>query len=191
MRNLERSIWALAIAAILFSCGKKPSNPETPQINKDSTGQTNNSNDNQTNPDEDFAMEAAEGGLFEVMAGELAVHKGSAKIKKLGQMMVDDHSKANDDLKKIAKKKNLDLPTSLSNEMQAEYDKLMKKEGKEFDKAYSTLMVKDHKKDIEKFQKEADNGGDADFKNFASEKLPTLRHHLQMSQEAKDHCDAM
>jgi putative membrane protein len=170
---------------MLLSCGDKPKNPSGPTT-KDSTEIA----DDGTNPDEDFVMMAAEGGLFEVMAGELAVKKGSAKVRKLGQMMADDHGKANADLKKIASEKNISLPSSLGNDLQKKYDQLMEKDGKDFDKAYADLMVKDHKKDIEKFRKESEEGKDPDFKKFATEKLPTLQHHLEMSEETKQHCDS-
>jgi putative membrane protein len=186
MKNLKQCLYVLTFALILLSCGNKPKNPSTPEVRSDSTEISSDG----TNPDEDFVMEAGEGGLFEVMAGELAVKKGSAKVKKLGQMMVDDHSKANADLKKIASDKNISVPGSLGNDLQKKYDRLMEKDGKEFDKMYANMMVEDHKKDIEKFKKEANNGKDEDFKKFASEKLPTLEHHLQMSEETKKHCDS-
>jgi putative membrane protein len=182
MKNLKRGIGIAIIAISFYACGKK--NPTKPEVNKDTLNQTEN-----VKADEDFAKEAAEGGMYEVMLGELAVKKGSKEIKKLGQMMVDDHGAANADLKKIAQQKNIELPTQLGNEKQSIYDGLMNKEGKEFDKEYASQMVKDHEADIKKFEKEADGGDDSDFKNFASEKLPTLRHHLEMSKDAKKTCD--
>ncbi len=174
----------LAAMALLFSCQKKSNNGGDPEMNKD---QINVS----INPDEEFVLAAAEGGLFEVKLGELAVKKGSSpEIRELGQMMVDDHSKVNQELAALAQKKNIVLPTELGDEKKALYDELEKKQGRDFDKAYADLMVKDHKKDIEKFEKEANKGEDAELKNFASDKLPTLRHHLQMAKDTKEQCEA-
>jgi putative membrane protein len=45
------------------------------------------------------------------------------------------------------------------------------------------MMVKDHKKDIDLFEREANNGEDADLKSWASGKLPTLKHHLEMAEK--------
>jgi putative membrane protein len=140
----------------------------------------------QTIPEKDvkFAKEAADGGMMEVRLGELAQTNGSSvEIKNLGNMMVSDHTKANNELKALAAQKNISLPTSLSEKAQKQYDKLAKKQGRDFDKAYSKCMVHDHKKDICEFKKESKKGGDADLKQWASTTLPTLEHHKQMSVE--------
>ena len=62
---------------------------------------------------------------------------------------------------------------------------LQELKGTEFDTAYMKHMVKDHKEDIAEFQKEAENGDDADIKNFASKTLPTLQEHLRMAQDTQ------
>lgn len=142
-----------------------------------------------TNMEDDtkFAVAAADGGMLEVQLGQLAQANGSApQVKQLGQMMVDDHSKANDELKQAAAQKNISLPATLSEKSQKTYDDLSKKTGADFDKAYASLMVDDHKEDINLFQKEADNGKDADLKTWAAGKIPTLQHHLEMAQAAND-----
>jgi putative membrane protein len=72
----------------------------------------------------------------------------------------------------------------MTSEDQALYKKLQGMSGSDFDKAYMEAMVKDHQKDIDEFQREADSGKDADVKSFASETLPTLREHLQMAKDA-------
>jgi putative membrane protein len=139
--------------------------------------------------DKKFAKSAAEDGMKEVKLGKLAqTNSSSAECKKLGQMMVDDHTKAGDELKAWASKKNVELPTALSNDGQKDYDKMAKMKGEEFDKEYSKCMVKDHKKAVSEFKKEADKGDDADLKAWAAKTLPTLEHHLKMSEDA---CDMM
>jgi len=131
-----------------------------------------------------FAKEAAIGGMAEVELGKLAKDKGSSDaVKQFGQRMVDDHSKANDELKSVAKQKNIDLPTSLDAKHQAVVDRLSKLSGAEFDRAYSSEMLKDHEQDVKEFQKEANSGIDPDMKNFASKTLPTLQEHLKMAKD--------
>jgi putative membrane protein len=44
-------------------------------------------------------------------------------------------------------------------------------------------MVDDHKEDLEKFEKQAEKGKDADLKKFASEHVPVLRKHLELAQQ--------
>ena len=134
--------------------------------------------------DADFATKAAQGGLSEVALGKLAANKGSdPKIKEFGQRMVDDHSKANDELKAIAQKDGESLPGEASKKQQDAAQKLGQKSGKEFDEAYAEMMVKDHEEDVAEFKKEAESGKDPEMKQFASKTLPTLEAHLKMARE--------
>lgn len=133
--------------------------------------------------DSHFAMEAAQGGMAEVKLGQLAQDKGSSDaVKQFGKKMVDDHSKANDQLKSVAAKENMTLPTDIDAKDQAVYDRLSKLSGAAFDRAYARDMVRDHKKDVSGYQKEANNGKNDNIKNFASQTLPTLQEHLKMAE---------
>lgn len=135
--------------------------------------------------DKSFADAAAKGGMMEVMMGELAATNASnATVKSLGAMMVKDHGKANEELKKWASASAYTLPTSLDADQQKKYDELKAKKGAEFDRAYSNLMVADHKEDIAAFKKQASEGSEASLKSFASSTLPTLEHHLMESEKA-------
>jgi putative membrane protein len=98
-----------------------------------------------TSQDSKFVKEAAEGGMMEVELGRLATQKASnADVKSFGQRMVDDHSKANDQLKSLASQKGVTLPTTLPADMRQEMDKISKLSGAEFDKMYMSHMLKDH-----------------------------------------------
>jgi len=148
--------------------------------NKTSTGgpKTKLSSD-----DANFVKEAAQGGLMEVQLGKLAQEKaGNEKVKEFGKRMEQDHSKANDELKKIASDKDIQLSNDLDKKHKGKVDKLTKLSGADFDKQYMGAMVSDHKEDIKKFQRVADKGKDADLKQFASQTLPTLKQHLQLAE---------
>ena len=133
-----------------------------------------------------FVKEAATGGMMEVELGQMAETKGkSQQVKDFGKMMVDDHSKANSDLKNIASKKNIDVPAALTDDQKKDVDKLSKKSGADFDKAYVDMMVEDHKKDVNAFKKASGNLNDNDLKNFATNTLPTLQKHLDAIQNIK------
>ena len=130
--------------------------------------------------DQSFVKEASEGGLAEVELGQLAAEKASnASVKQFGQRMVDDHTKANDELKQIATQKNMKLATTLSSKDQKTKDHLSKLSGAEFDQAYMKLMLKDHEKDVSDFRQESQSGSDPAIKKFATETLPTLQSHLK------------
>ena len=130
--------------------------------------------------DKAFAMKAAQDGVAEVQLGKLAAEKGSdADVKTFAQQMVDDHTKANAQLKAVAQQENMTLPENMNAKDQATYDRLSKMSGSAFDKAYITNMVKDHQMDVKEFQHESDNGKDASIKGFATQTLPTLQSHLE------------
>ncbi|MFL9833731.1 DUF4142 domain-containing protein [Chryseobacterium terrae] len=136
--------------------------------------------------DKKFADAAAMGGMMEVTLGEMASKTGTnSSVKSLGMMMAKDHSKANEELKSWASANGYTLPASLDAEKQKMVDNLKAKKGADFDKAYADMMVKDHKKDIEEFKKQASQGSDASLKSFASKTLPTLEHHLMESEKTK------
>lgn len=130
--------------------------------------------------DTTFASKAAVGGMAEVALGKMAAAKGVSKdVKDFGNMMVMDHGKANDELKAIAQKKNITLPTGLDAEHQAKSDSLSKLSGKDFDKAYVDVMIDGHKKTLALMQAEASNGKDAELKAFAEKTAPVVQHHLE------------
>jgi len=129
--------------------------------------------------DQEFVTTAAQGGIGEVKSGELAKEKGSSpEVKELAGMMVGDHTKANDDLKKIATAKGFQVPTETDAKHQAALDKMGKLSGAEFDKAYLAQMDKDHKKTVSDFEKASKSLKDPELKAFAEKTLPTLRGHL-------------
>ena len=127
-----------------------------------------------------FVKKAAQGNLAEVNLGKLATQNAqSDDVKKFGQRMVDDHSKAEQDLEGAASKANFEIPKDVSAEQKAEQQKLEKLKGAAFDRAYMTMMLKDHTKDIAEFRKEANStSANADIKDFASRTYPTLEDHL-------------
>ena len=98
------------------------------------------------------------------------------------QRMVTDHGKANDQLKQVAAGMNVTLPADVKASDKAEANRLSKLSGTQFDHAYVRAMVKDHKKDVSDFQKEA-KSGHGDVQSFASTTLPTLQEHLKMAED--------
>jgi putative membrane protein len=106
----KRSIHYLSIAivsAALFACGGNQNKQEDP---KDVAEEKNEEKFDEADKekDTDFAIEAADGGMLEVELGKVAQQKASsAEVKKFAQMMVDDHTKANDELKALAAQKNI------------------------------------------------------------------------------------
>ena len=129
-----------------------------------------------------FIRTAAMDGMAEVEHGRLAAQQATHdEVKQFGQRMVDDHSKAGDELKGLASQKNVTLPAGLDAKHQAMQDKLSKMKGAAFDRAYMAHMVTAHQQAVALFQKEASGGKDADAKAWAAKTLPTLQEHLKMA----------
>jgi putative membrane protein len=130
-----------------------------------------------------FVDEAAQGGLAEVELGKLAADRAaSPDVKQFGQRMVDDHSKANDELARLASSKGITAPTSVTNPKdQAMIDRLEKLSGSAFDRAYMQAMVSDHDHDVGAFKHYAEHGDDGDLKAWAQKTLPTLEEHDRMA----------
>jgi putative membrane protein len=158
----------MAITGLLVSAAVA----QQSQANRLQTGDTN------------FVTKAGEGGMAEVELGRLAVDKATnPKVKQFGQRMIDDHTKINDELKKLCSDKGITAPTAISAADQSQKDKLSGLSGAAFDHAYMENMVSDHKHDISEFEHEASHGTDPDVKAFASKTLPTLREHLQLAEQ--------
>jgi len=147
----------------------------TDTTNKMSTGTTMSVDQ----PTSEFMTKVADVGMTEVKLGQMAQDKAtSQRVKDFGAMMVKDHTAAGDELKNMAKQKNVTLPETMSNDHQKKTDDLNKKTGKDFDKAYMKAMVDGHQSTVSDFEKASKNTKDADVKAWVDKTLPTLRMHL-------------
>ena len=141
--------------------------------------------------DRQFVDKAAQGGMAEVQLGELAKEKGSSDaVKQFGQRMVNDHTKANDQLKQLAANKGIELPSTLDSKDEATKTKLSKLSGAAFDRAYMRDMVTDHTHDVAEFRHESESAKDAAVTNFATETLPTLESHLKSAKSVDSNLKA-
>ncbi|WP_369928988.1 DUF4142 domain-containing protein [Xanthomonas sp. NCPPB 2632] len=135
-------------------------------------------------PDAKFVEAASAAGLAEVSLGKLGAQQGqSQEVKAFGQQMVDDHGKANDELKTIADGKSIPVSTMPMAPDAKAAAMIAKKQGADFDAAFKKKMVADHEKAVMLFTKESTAGKDPDLKAFATKTLPTLKHHLEMAKQ--------
>jgi putative membrane protein len=124
--------------------------------------------------DKAFMHKAAKGGMMEVAMGKVAEQNAqSDDVKSFGKRMVTDHGKANDELKSIAQKKNVELSSKEPTEKWTS------------DKAYMNMMVRDHQKDLAEFKQEASNGSDPDVKKFADDTAKVIQEHLDLAKETQ------
>ena len=133
--------------------------------------------------DQAFAAFAAESGMGDAEAGQLAMqHGASAQVKRLGQQLMTDQTGQNDALQQIADQENLTLPAEPGMMQQAQTRRLNTLYGPEFDKAFVDAQSAQDAREIAIFQKEARSGHDPALKSYAQETLPALRRHLALVQ---------
>ena len=134
-----------------------------------------------------FLQKAAEDGLAEVELGQLAQQKALRdEVRQFGQRMAEDHAKANEQLKSVASAHHVSVPSALDRRHEREMNKLSQLVGGDFDRAYMSRMVSDHRKDVREFRKRANARSQTDVTRFAASTLPVLESHLQMARATND-----
>lgn len=137
---------------------------------------------NLNSTDKSFIKKAAQDNLAEVAMARVAVNKASSPdVKNFANQMIQDHSSANQKLAEVAKNESITIPSDMGKSNQKEVDKLSKKSGSDFDRAYMDQAVKDHKSDLNEFTKEAKDGKNQALKSYAANMVPALQHHLSMA----------
>jgi putative membrane protein len=133
--------------------------------------------------DVEFMKDAARGGIAEVKMGELGLSNGESQaVKDFSRQLVDDHTKANRELEKLAIQKRIVLPDGVSEQHKTMLQHLSSLRGREFDAAFQQHAVDDHQKDIQKFKTAAAKAQDLQVRSFAEKVLPVLQRHLEAAQ---------
>ena len=128
-----------------------------------------------------FVKSAALGGMTEIELAKLARSKSQdAGILSFAGRMLKDHDALHRELSAIAKRKRLDVPTSLVYEDEQMVKQAAEKSGAEFDAWYARQMITEHQKAIALFQGAA-KMQDAELSAFAKKTLPTLDEHQRMA----------
>ena len=194
----KRSFILLAVPLVFIACNNagKDSVESADSANEAKMDTTSTSMDTTSNKttttiavDEatsGFMVKVADVGMTEVKLGQMAQDKGTnQRVKDFGAMMVKDHTAAGDELKSLASRKNVTLPSSVGDDHQKKIDDLSKKTGKDFDKAYMNAMVDGHQSAVNYFEKASKNTKDADTKAWVDKTLPTLKMHLDSARAIK------
>jgi len=156
------------VAALSIGCGNKDRSDvraNNTDNNTSAVGTAGNTANTPTSGDKDFVNDMAMGGLGEIELGKLAAQRGlSADVKRFGQMMVDDHTKAGDALKQTASRFDIAWPTAVTDKQRDLQEKLSKLQGAYFDKEYMKAMVDDHSDDVDKLESRVDKHTLAEWK---------------------------
>jgi putative membrane protein len=134
--------------------------------------------------DQRFVMQASMDGLTEVNLANLAMkNAANGEVKLFARRMLEDHTKANKELNRIADSKAIRPAAQMDKKHRALTDKLATLHGADFDQEYVKHLISDHKEAVALFQREAKEGQDPDLKKFAADTLPILREHLKQARK--------
>lgn len=135
--------------------------------------------------DERMMKQIAEANLAEISAGKIAQDKAqSDEVKSFAKKMVDDHTKALDDLKQLAQSKGVTLPNEPDKQHMAMEKKLQALSGEKFDKQYLQQSGdRAHKETHRLLQRASSRAEDSDLKNYASKVIATVESHQQMAKD--------
>lgn len=134
--------------------------------------------------DAHFVMQASAGGAAEVMMGNLAEQRGQTDGERnFGQMLVTDHTKADDQLKTIAETLMLKTAPGPNAMEQGMYQQLANAPADQFDAMFNRAMIRAHEHTIALFKMEVRSGENPQLKQFAAMTLPVLYTHLHLAQQ--------
>jgi putative membrane protein len=182
LRFLTVSILATVLSLAVFGCERSNQNVQAARENT-------NTEDRPTKAvlsasDKDFLAKAEKANIEEQNIGRVAVEKSQNKdVKDYAQMLVDDHTKALNDLVDLMNEKHVRQPKGLPNAKNEALSRLNGLSSAEFDRQFINMMVEDHQKAIAEFQQAQNTVQDEDVKKYAARVLPTLEKHLQKAQE--------
>ncbi|MBL7706679.1 MAG: DUF4142 domain-containing protein [Taibaiella sp.] len=173
---MKKYLFTVAALLVVLTC-----------IHAQQRNTTRNASGNQQQ-DREFVQKATAAGKSEVRLGELGQLRGThAMVREYGMMMVKDHQMANKELEELVMQKGYaDMPGIADAADDEAYEQLSKKKGDAFDKAFAQQMVKDHEKVIRLFTMQAENGKDEALKNWAAQKLPVLKEHLEHAKRLQE-----
>lgn len=133
--------------------------------------------------DQQFMLTAASVGTAEIDLGRLAMRQSSnPAVRQYGQQMVEDHTRVNDELSKVADAKRVVLLKAMDPANRTLHAELSKLSGPAFDRQYMISQVNIHRMGNALYQSQAQNGQDADVRNFAARNAPIGVEHLRMAE---------
>ncbi|MBK3868125.1 DUF4142 domain-containing protein [Pseudomonas stutzeri] len=133
---------------------------------------------------DNFVDEASAKGIAEIETAKMALQKGTSEdVKQFAQMMIDEHTQANQKLAQLAQQKNLEMSDEAMLMDKAKAMILKLRDGENFDEAYANNQVVAHEQTIELFRDYIESGKNPDLKQFAQTTLPKLEQHLQSAKE--------
>jgi putative membrane protein len=154
------------VAAITMGCNANDSRDANANNPSGSAVGTAGATDRSvTGGDRDFVRDVSMANMAEIELGKLAAERGTnAEVKKFAQTMVDDHTKAGDQLMAIASQHSIQTATDLGDNHRDLREKLSNLKGAEFDREYIDAMVDEHEDVLDKLGSKVDQQSLEDYR---------------------------
>ncbi|MDQ3110156.1 MAG: DUF4142 domain-containing protein [Bacteroidota bacterium] len=174
----------------------------TPSCTRTDDSETNTEKDAEKRNEEKFVradevdaryvVDAYADGMLEIQLAERVKDRlTTQEAKNTATMMITAHTAMNNDMRALAEKHQISLPTQLTNMQQDDIDDVAEETGIDLDAAYTDKTVKMHKDAIDMCEKATNKVNDPEIKNAFATALPMLRTHLDMATTARDQTKEM
>nr|WP_256515229.1 DUF4142 domain-containing protein [Alsobacter ponti] len=131
-----------------------------------------------------FVSTVANSNKFEIESSRVALQKSKREdVKRFAQMMIDDHTKAEQEFVQAVKAANEQLPDTSKLDAQHEATLNRVNAATNFDKDYIAAQLKAHTDAVALFKTYSMSGESAPLKQFAAKLLPDLQKHLDAVQK--------
>lgn len=136
-----------------------------------------------TSQDRMFMDQASQINLTEISLGKyMQAHATVTAARNLGGRYARDHTTAQANLRALASRLRVALPTTPGAKNAATVARVEAMTGRSMDLAFASGSVSGHKAAIAIFRKEESAGGDPAVKAYAARYLPMLQTHLRMAE---------
>lgn len=192
LNKLTQTIFLLPMVGIMFSCEDNGST--TAYDTQQGTEQVAEAAMDDDDKEEmlEFVKEAISDGMMEIKMAEMAMGKSTnTEVKDLAKTIKNDHQKASDQLKKLAKENNWEIPSQMIEKHQKKVDKLNDVSMEDFDEKYLEMIENGHEKAIKEFKDANDDKDEVvmALNNWIEETLPVLKKHKERADALEDQID--
>ena len=135
--------------------------------------------------DQKMMRDIAHANISEIAAGKLALEKSqSDDVKSFAQKMIDDHTKAQQELQTLADGKGVKLPTEPDAKHKAMAKMMSGLKGDAFDKRYLKQGgLNDHENTHKLLERVQAKAKDADLQAYAAKTITAVDQHLSLAEE--------
>lgn len=196
-KNVIKGVFGLSAMAALFAVmnvqaqtpatdtGKPATAGQATATRPAATGSGTGAPSSLSKADQKILKDMAMASMAEVEAGHMAQGKTkNEQVRNFAQKMIDDHTKALDDVKKLAQAKGVALPSELDYTHKRMASRMAAQSGDAFDRAYlERAGVYDHKKTHDMLRKAQSNAKDADVLALVTRTLPVVDQHMTAVQQ--------